>query len=151
TTTVQLRESFGGLLTVSSQAAGASSTPQTSNQAQPAITVDLLPEVAEALVPGSLLFSWNGALYCDRSGILYRDIASTTNGGVAVGSVNYVEGTATLNSYAGNATGAVGILACLTAARGFSVTGATFRTPGAPLRSASTQITAVRTDTAELV
>jgi len=151
TTPVQVREQFAGTITVAAQAAGVPTEVQTSNQAQPSITVELLPGVAEAIVPGSLLFSWNGALYTDRSGILYRDVASNTNGGTAVGSVDYVSGVATLNSYAGNASGAVTLLACLTASAGFSVTGATFRTPGAPLRAASMQVTVVRTDTAQIV
>ncbi|MGE6790895.1 hypothetical protein ACQKFS_02580 [Pseudomonas guineae] len=150
-TTVQLREQFGGTLSTQAQAAGVSVTPHTSSQAQPPITVDLLPGIAAAIVPGSLLFSWNGSLYCDRSGLLYKDVASNTNGGTAVGTVNYAARTATLSSYAGNASGPVSILACLTAAVGFSVTGATFRTPGAPLRAGSMQITVVRSDTAEVV
>src|SRR5690606_6764754 len=131
---VQVREQFAGTVSVAAQPAGVVAEPQTSNQPQPAITVELLPGVAEAIVPGSLLFSWNGSLYTDRSGILYRDVASNTNGGTAVGSVDYASGIATLNSYTGNATGAVTLLACLTASAGFSVTGATFRTPGAPLQ-----------------
>lgn len=151
TTTVELREQFGGTLSAKAQAAGVISTERTYSQAQPPITFELLPGVAEAILPGSLLFSWNGSVYTDRSGILFRDIATSTNGGVAVGTVNYANGTAVLNSYGGNASGAVSILACLTAAVGFSVTAATFRTPGAPLRAASTQVTAVRTDTAEII
>lgn len=151
TTSVQLREAFGGTITHASQADSVSTDPQTASQAQPAITVELLPGIAEPIVPGSLLFSWNGGLYCDRSGMLYRDVASATNGGTAVGTVNYAARTASLNSYSGNATGAVTLLACLTAAAGFSVTSATFRTPGAPLRAGSMQLTVVRTDTAELV
>ena len=150
-TTVQLREAFGGTLSVMSQSASVSATPETSSQAQPAITFNLLQGVGEPILPGSLLFSWNGSLYCDRSGILYRDISSNTNGGIAVGTVNYVDGSATISSYPGNASGPVTVLACLTAAAGFSVTGATFRTPGAPLRPASTQIVAVRADTAEVI
>ncbi|SDF22341.1 hypothetical protein [Phytopseudomonas seleniipraecipitans] len=151
TTPVQQREQFAGTLSAKSQAAGASSDETTHTQAQPPITVNLLPGVGSAIVPGSLLFSWNGSLYTDRSGILYRDIASATNGGVAVGAVDYVGRTATINSYTGNVLGAVTLLACLTASTGFSVTGATFRTPGAPLRAGSMQVTAVRTDTAEVV
>lgn len=151
TTNVQLRESFGGTVEHSAQADSVSTDPQTASQAQPGITVELLPGIAEPIVPGSLLFSWNGGLYCDRSGILYRDVASNTNGGVAVGTVNYADRTATLSSYGGNASGAVSVLACLTAAVGFSVTAATYRTPGAPLRAGSMQVTAVRADTAEVI
>ncbi|ERI53383.1 hypothetical protein N878_03935 [Pseudomonas sp. EGD-AK9] len=151
TTVVQLREAFGGTLTHSAQADSVSTDPQSASQAQPPITVELLPGIAEPIVPGSLLFSWNGGLYTDRSGILYRDIASNTNGGTAVGTVNYADRTATLSSYAGNASGPVVLLACLTTAVGFSVTAATFRTPGAPLRAGSMQVTVVRADTAEIV
>lgn len=151
TTNVQLREQFGGTLTHAAQADSVSTDPQTASQAQPPITLELLPGVAEPIVPGSLLFSWNGSVYCDRSGILYRDVASNTNGGTAVGAVNYADRTATVNSYSGNATGAVTLLACLTAAVGFSVTAATYRTPGAPLRAGSMQVTAVRADTGAVV
>lgn len=151
TTNINLREQFGGSLAVKAQGSSVISTEQTYSQPAPPITVDLLPGVAEGIIPGSLLFGWNGGVYTDRSGILYRDIATNTNGGVAVGTVDYANATAVLSSYGGNAVGAVNILACLTAAVGFSVTAATFRTPGAPLRAASTQITAVRTDTGEVM
>ncbi|MDP2444157.1 hypothetical protein [Pseudomonas sp.] len=151
TTNIQLREQFGGTLQTRAQGSSVISTDHTHNQAQPPITVALLPGVAEAIVPGSLLFTWNGSVYCDRSGILYRDIATNTNGGTAVGTVNYANATAVLSSYGGNASGAVSVLACLTAALGFSVTAATFRTPGSPLRPGSTQVTVVRTDTAEIL
>ncbi|NQD80269.1 hypothetical protein HP436_08750 [Pseudomonas sp. CrR14] len=151
TTPVQQREQFAGTLSTRAQAAGVSNEAKTHSQAQPPITIDLLPGVSGGLVPGSLLFSWNGALYTDRSGILYRDVASNTNGGTAVGTVNYADRTVVLNSYGANAGGAVSLLAGLTASAGFSVTAATFRTPGAPLRAASMQVTVVRTDTAEVV
>lgn len=151
TTPVATRETFGGALSVQAQASGVSVSPQGASQAQPPITLNLLPGIGEAIVPGSLLFSWAGSTYCDRAGILYRDINSATNGGTAVGTVDYAAGRATLSSYPGNAAGAVTILACLTASAGFSVTALTFRTPGAPLRSGSLQLSVVRTDTAAVV
>lgn len=150
-TATQLREGFGGTLSVAAQAAGVVSGAKTASQPSPTLTFDLLPGVGENIVPGSLIFSWNGAIYVDRSGILYRDIASNTNGGTAVGTVDYAARTASLTSYVGNVTSAVSILACLTTSVGFSVTAATFRTPGAPLRPASLQVTAVRADTAQVI
>ena len=150
-TNVPVRESFGGTISATAQEAGVTTTDKTASQTQPAITVNLLPTVAEAIVPGSLLFTWNGSVYCDRSGFLYKDVASNTNGGTVAGTVNYADRTATISSYAGGIAGAIEIVACLTAAVGFSVTGATFRTPGAPLRAASMQITVVRADTAQVV
>lgn len=151
TTPVSVRETFGGSLSAQAQASGVATVAQSATQAQPAITVDLLPSVGESIVPGSLLFSWNGSLYCDRSGIIYKDVASNTNGGTAVGTVDYAARRATLSSYTGNATGAVNILACLTTSAGFRVTAVTFRTPGAPLRPSSLQVSVVRADTAAVV
>lgn len=151
TTNVPTRESFAGLLNASAQGAGVVTTDKTASQVQPPITVELLPNVAEAIVPGSLLFTWNGSTYCDRSGFLYKDVATNTNGGTVAGTVNYADRTATITSYSGNVSGAVSIIACLTASVGFSVTGATFRTPGAPLRAGSMQITVVRADTGQVV
>src|SRR5690606_29848556 len=44
-TTVQLREQFGGALTVAAQSAAVSTLPQTASQAQPPLTINLLPAV----------------------------------------------------------------------------------------------------------
>ena len=108
-------------------------------------------ERAEPILPGSLVFTWAGETYVDRSGVLYKNINSQTNAGIAVGSVDYAGRTATLSTYNAGAAAAVSVLACLTTNAGFSINAAVFRTPGAPLRPGSMQVTAVRVDTAQVV
>ncbi|MDF3935465.1 hypothetical protein [Pseudomonas citronellolis] len=150
-TNSNLLEAFGGTLTVRAQASGQSYGAQTDTQPVVPVTLDLLPGVTEAILPGSLLFTWGGDTYVDRSGVLYKGISSTTNAGTAVGSVDYAGRTATLSTYGAGAGSTVTLLACLTTNAGFSVNAMTFRTPGAPLRAGSLQVTAVRVDTAAVV
>ncbi|HBO4377789.1 TPA: hypothetical protein ACU6GO_001061 [Pseudomonas aeruginosa] len=150
-TDTTLLEGFGGTLSVRAQSRGVEYGEQTDSQTVAPVTLDLLPGVAEPILPGSLVFTWAGEVYVDRSGVLYKNINSSTNAGIAVGSVDYAGRTATLNTYGSGAAPTVTLLACLTTNAGFSVTSMTFRTPGAPLRSASLQVTAVRLDTAQIV
>lgn len=150
-TSTQLMESFGGTLSVRGQGNAQSYGPQTDVQTVAPVTLDLLPGIAEPILPGSLVFTWAGEVYVDRSGVLYKNINSSTNAGVAVGSVDYKGRTATLSNYNAGAAAAVTLQACLTTNSGFSISALTFRTPGAPLRAGSLQVTAVRVDTAQLV
>lgn len=150
-TSTTLQEQFGGTLVVRSQPAGTDYGPQSDSQAAPQITFDLLPGVDEPILPGSLILAWAGRTYVDRDGVLYADPSSATNAGTAVGTVDYAGGTATLSAYPGGQAAAIDVQACLTARAGFAVTGVTFRTPGAPLRPSSLQLTVVRADTAQAV
>lgn len=150
-TSTTLQEQFGGTLVVQAQPAGTSYGAQTDSQPAPAVTFDLLPAVAEPILPGSIILSWGGETYVDRDGVLYKGISSQTNAGVAVGSVDYAAGEATLNSYPAGAAASISLQGCLTTNSGFGITGATWRTPGAPLRPASLQVTVVRADTANVV
>lgn len=151
TTTVPRQEVFGGTLMVRAQAADAVYDEQSDSVTAPAIEIELLPGVADPIVPGSLIFQWGGETYSDRSGVLFRGVSTTTNAGVAVGSVDYAARVATLTSYPAGQSGAITRLACLTSSAGFSTTEAVFRTPGAPLRPASLQVTALRADTSTIV
>lgn len=150
-TNTNLLEAFGGTLTIRAQGNSQSYGEQTDVQTVAPVTLDLLPGIAEPILPGSLVFSWGGEIYVDRSGVLYKNINSQTNAGTAVGSVDYAGRTATLSTYAAGSAPAVSILACLTTNAGFSVNAMVFRTPGAPLRPGSMQVTAVRVDTAQVV
>lgn len=145
------QEIFGGTLQVRAQSAGTTYDPQTASLAAPPLEIDLLPAVADRIVPGSLIFQWAGETYIDRSGVLFRGVSTATNAGIAVGTVDYATGVVTLQAYPGGQSGAVTRLAALTENAGFSTTMVTFRTPGAPLRPASLQITAVRADTSEII
>lgn len=150
-TNITLQEQFGGTLVVKAQPAGASYVNETATQPAPPLTFKLLPASSEPIVPGSLLLNFGGKTYVDRDGVLYADISSSTNAGTAVGTVDYAAGEARLASYPAGAASGINVTGCLTSNAGFGVVGATFRTPGAPLRAASLQLTVVRADTAQVV
>lgn len=145
------QEIFGGTLMVRAQEAGATYAPETDSVGAPGLQWDLLPAVGDPIVPGSLILQWDGETYVDRSGILFRGLSTTTNAGTAVGTVDYASGVATLTSYPAGQSSSITRVACLTARAGFSTTDAVFRTPGAPLRPASVQVTVVRADTATII
>lgn len=150
-TTTNKREQFSGTLLIRAQEGGIGYGPEIENVPAPQVELDLLPAVSDAIVPGSILFEWGAELYLDRDGILYKNIDSKTNAGIAVGSVDYIGGTALLATWPSNSAAPIQRLACLTSGVGFSTSYLFFRTPGSPLRPASMQITAVRTDTAEII
>ena len=146
-TTTQEFEDFGGILRLRACQAGTEYGEQTDSQGAPALTFELLPGVADPILPGSLLLGWGGDTYVERDGVLYKGIDSRTNAGLAVGSVDYAARRATLSSYPAGVAPAIQVQGCLTARAGIAVTAATWRTPGAPLRPGSLQVTAVRADT----
>lgn len=74
------------------------SAQQTLNVPAKQISIHLRPQSSEAIVPGSLLFSWMGHDYSDADGLLWRD-RTATSAGVQCGSVNYADGTATLDDW----------------------------------------------------
>lgn len=150
-TTVTQAEGFGGSVAVRSQSASLIYGEKTDSQPAPPVTFALLPGIAEPILPGSLILQWGGETYVDRDGVLFKNISSQTNAGVAVGSIDYQGGRATLTSYPAGVAPSITVLACLTTNAGFAVTGMTFRTPGAPLRPGSLQLTAVRVDNAQIV
>lgn len=146
-TNTQEFEDFGGTLRLRACQAGTEYGEQTDSQGAPALTFELLPGVADPILPGSLLLGWGGDTYVERDGVLYKGIDSRTNAGLAVGSVDYAARRATLSSYPAGVAPAIQVQGCLTARAGIAVTAATWRTPGAPLRPGSLQVTAVRADT----
>lgn len=150
-TDTTLQEGFGGTLQVRSQSAGLVYGGQTDSQPAPPVTFDLLPSITDPIVPGSLILQWGGQVYVDRDGVLFRGVSTQTNAGTAVGSVDYAGRRATLTTYPAGAPPAITVLACLTSNAGFDINSVTFRTPGAPLRPGSLQITAVRADNAQVV
>src|SRR5690606_20743402 len=98
-TVVPRQELFGGTVMVRAQAANAIYEPQTDALAAPELTLDLLPDTADPIVPGSLIFEWGEQTYIDRSGVLFRGLNTSTNAGVAVGTIDYASGKATLQTY----------------------------------------------------
>ncbi|NLD15874.1 MAG: hypothetical protein GX665_12435 [Gammaproteobacteria bacterium] len=152
TVNTEARESFAGTLICRAQKVSAVYAPRFEHIAAPQMQLHIVRNAGGGIVPGSLIFTWAGITYIDRDGVLYKDIDSRTNAGIAVGRIDYMGGTVTLATWPSNAaTTGVNVLACVTAAVGFSTSYAFFRTPGAPLRPASLQITAVRADTGEVI
>lgn len=141
------QENIGGTLSVKAQQASVGYAPKVVTVALPALRFDLLPAVVGAIIPGSLIFTYGGTTYVERSGIVYKDISTSTNAGIAVGTIDYDSKVVSLTSYLPATEASMTIVACLVAAPGFAVTYAFFRTSGAPLRPGSFQVTAVEADT----
>ncbi len=70
----------------------------TESYTPPAVTLDLVPYTTEAVVPGSVRFTWMGTVYEDFEGVIYRGRTSS-NAGVASGTIDYESGVATMSDY----------------------------------------------------
>ena len=118
---------------------------------RPELTIDLLPLIEDPLLPGSVVFSWNGETYFDRDGQIFKEISTQTNAGVQVGTVDYTGGLVTLASYPSGNLASANIQAAATISGGFTVDAVAFRTAGSPVRLGSLQLTAMRADNAEII
>lgn len=130
---------------------GASVTgqPESTTLTYPALIIDLLPLTSEAVVPGSLRFTWAGHTYVDRAGVLYRDVDPLTDSGLVAGTVDYTAGTVTLTDYV-TGTNNLAVVSLLSEFRPQALHDCQFRTPGAPLRPGSFYVQA-NTDSGELL
>ncbi|UYM16186.1 hypothetical protein [Endozoicomonas euniceicola] len=145
-------EAFPGS-TVTSKAQGNSLShlPNTESLGSPELTIDLLPLIDEPLLPGSLIFDWNGESYFDRDGLLYKNISTETNAGTQVGTIDYTGGVATLAVYPSGTVSTATLTAAATFSADFKTNSVAFRTPGAPVRAGSLQLTAVRASNADII
>lgn len=109
----------------------------------PALTILLTPGTLEAVVPGSVEFVFAKHRYVDRNGDVYRDIDPNNNSGTLAGSIDYTSGIVRLTNYvAGPNT--ISVKALLTQYGLPTLWQLRFRAPGAPLRSGSLFIRAVK-------
>jgi len=92
----------------------------------------------EMIMPGSVLLEADGQRYYDRSGTLYSQHDAGTGAGVAVGSVDYANGRATIDEAL---VGTVDVLACLVGSRPQGTQEVQFRTEIGPIRAGSLQLT----------
>lgn len=128
-------------------------TPAGSSQTAVSIEIDLPPLqikviprlLDETLVPGGLRFSWNGHVYIERNGVIYRDVSPATGAGTPAGTMNYLDGAATLTNYVTGA-GVVTISALLTRFGDWTAIEASFRAALAPLKPEALSIVAVTDD-----
>ena len=141
----------GNKATTKAQSNSLSHLPNTETLSTPELTFDLLPLIEDVLLPGSVVFEWNGEEYFDRDGVLYKTISSETNAGIQVGTIDYSGGMATLAVYPAGTLSSAIIKAAATLSSGFSVNSVSFRTPGAPIRAGSLQLTAMRVDNGDII
>lgn len=97
-----------------------------------------------SLVSGSIVFEAGGHRYRDRLGRLLRDIDPATGAGADVGPMDYIDGVASLSLWPGLTEQPIALQAALVQFGDVLVTGASFRTPIAPLRPASLSVAATR-------
>ena len=151
TTTTKTELFHGSTVSIQAQHNSLSHNPHTETITSPEITMDLLPLISDALLPGSVIFSWKGDTYFDRDGQLYKSVSTATNAGINVGTIDYTGGVVTLGSYPSGTLEPLTIEAAATIGSGFKTDNVAFRTPGAPIRIGSLQLTAIRADTAEII
>ena len=104
-----------------------------------ALRIDLLPTLAEQIVPGSVRFSIGNETYLDRRGEIYYRLDSATGAASRVGTINYQTGLVTLEQAP---AGALTLQALAGTVSANPVDAATWRIPSAPIRPSSLQITA---------
>lgn len=149
-TTTQAAVASGSISAVYRVATDTAGATQNVGVTMPPLAIDLLPSIANALVPGGLSFTLAGNTYVDRAGSLIKNPSVTTNSGTVAGSVNYTTGIATLTDYIGGGAPAAAV-ACLTRRGTWTDWQVKFRTAGAPLQSASLYVSAIRADTGALI
>jgi len=98
----------------------------------PAITFDLCPYTSDAIVPGSVQFTWMGQTYSDFEGVIYRG-RTTTDSGVASGTLDYSTGLARMTDYVVGA-GAFALQSLWTRRIAWQTASIFFRTQAAPIK-----------------
>ena len=103
------------------------------------LRIDLLPTLAEQIVPGSVRFAIGGEVYFDRRGELYWRLDSSTGAASRIGSIDYQSGIATVEQAP---AGTLTLQALAGTVSANPVDAAVWRIPASPIRPASLQITA---------
>jgi len=141
----------GSAVTVASTAASASSSAQSENFPAPGIKIDLTPTTVEPIVPGSILFTYAGNDYIDRSGILYRSFSPTTAAAVNAGTVDYITGHATITDWTTAGAQTLTVKSLLAEHGVNPIAFLTSRVPGPSVRPASFSIRANRKSDGALI
>jgi hypothetical protein len=109
------------------------SASETLNLAQ--IELDITPGYAEAIVQGSVRFSFGGRVYVDRLGQLFYNIDPVTGAGTYAGTIDYTSGLCTLVNWVPGAATTVTLQALVTTMNFAPIEFAVMRTPAAPLKA----------------
>lgn len=92
----------GGVSVHYTRASAASSSADDTAVA-PHLTLDLMPLIRGALIPGSLRFKLGSYIYIDREGLLYHSIDPATGSGTPAGTINYQTGKTVITSWSSGA------------------------------------------------
>ena len=98
----------------------------------PAIAFDLCPYTSDAIVPGSVLFTWMGQSYSDFEGRIYRG-RSGISAGIDSGALDYATGLAVMTDYVVGA-GAFILQSLWTRRAPWKTASIFFRTQAAPIK-----------------
>ena len=98
----------------------------------PVITFDLCPYTSDAIVPGSVLFTWMGQSYSDFEGRIYRG-RSEISSGIDSGSIDYATGQAAMSDYVVGAGGFI-LQSLWTRRAPWKTASIFFRTQAAPIK-----------------
>lgn len=133
-------------LATASYFASGTSTSVTEQLASGAIEVDLLPVYAEVVTPSSVNFTWSGHTYFDRAGGIYTNLDPKTGAAIFVGSIDYQAAKAMLTNWQWLNATQPSLNSLVTSLAGNPVDTVTFRTPSAPIRPNSLDVTATALD-----
>ena len=137
---------LGNAFVIKYQTSDAVHGAESSSHAPGQLTMTLIDSGDDLIMPSSLLFTFAGETYIDRDGILYKGFDSQTGAATAVGTINYNDRTVTLDTWLGGSSPGIVMIAGLTFAATTVVSRVVFRTPGAPLRPESLQISVTDID-----
>lgn len=110
------------------------------------LSLDLTPEFAEAIVPGSINFQLGTRRYFDRSGRLYYDLDPQTGAATLAGQINYESGIVSITGWAPGTANSITTKSLLTTLDYQPLQRLTFRIPSIPLRAGSLQILVTAAD-----
>jgi hypothetical protein len=117
------------------------------------VTIDLCPYTSEAVVPGSVKFTWMGTSYVDFEGVLYRGRTST-DPGIASGLMDYTRGMAQMIDYVvpvGANPASFTLDSLWTGKRPSTVANVTFTTQLAPVKPSGIVVSVVGIDGTQVI
>lgn len=125
----------GSSIVLRYRVAPAAPQAKTMTYAPPAVVLDLTPYTTDAVVPGSVMFTWMGETYMDHEGVIYRD-RTDTSAGIASGRMDYAGGKALMTDWVVGGTGPTDfqLLSLWTQKGQWSTASLFFNTDAAPLR-----------------
>ena len=111
--------------------------PSTAAESPTQMTLEIVENIDDPLLPNSVLFKFGEMEYFDRDGLIYTNHNSENNAGSLVGSINYETRTAILDTWIGGTPSGVMVYGAATAGDKILTNAIQFRTPAAPIRPQS--------------